>query len=282
MPNRPATNRPEIVKKIAKDLKITQNQTEEIVLSFEHQIMRFLREREQVRLVGLGRLVVVTRKSRTIRQVNTRIPRLLLESRTILFRINPNFKDVLHGRPPKLRIENRVLSIESAPLASQPVSIQPSVSHPLAQTLHPAPSDLRPSSTMSEERKQQIKESINQRILGLKGETPAPVKPEDSPDVRVVVALLRQIKHLGYDSIAFTYSNNEIIEIFCGKPQKQVSHLPKNIVKRFLEAIELHDLHIPQVRNLALALNKEKYDKIFLELHSMPTVMGASVKITIK
>jgi hypothetical protein len=174
----------------------------------------------------------------------------------------------LHGRPPKLL----KVSTKAPPRPTHQIEINKAPQPATAQAT---------TNTISDEFKEKVKQTINQRLLGLKGEVPAPVKPEDSPDVRVVVALLRQIKHLGYNSIAFTYSNNEIIEIFCGRPQKQVSHLRRIVVKRFLEAIELHDLHIPQVRNLALALNKEKYDKIFLELHSIPTVTGASVKITI-
>jgi len=277
MPNKPVTNRPEIVKKIAKDLNITQNQTEKIILGFERQIVRFLREREQVRLHGFGRLVVVTRKSRTIKQVNTGIPRLLLENKTILFRINPNFKDFLHGRPPKLKFaEQKILKTEKKERKDCEVRVANN------EEKTPASEIKIQINTMSEERKAQIKESIRQKALGLKGEAPTHIRIEEISEVRVMAALLKQVKQIGYDSISFTLSNKETVEIFAGRPQRQISHLPKNIVKRFLEAVELHDLLIPQERYLPLALNKEKYDKIFLELHSMPTVTGASVKITIK
>lgn len=279
MANKPATNRPEIVKKIAKDLNLTQNQTEKIVLGFEHQIAKFLREREQVRIHGFGRLAVVTRKSRTIKQVNTQIPRLLLENKTILFRINPNFKDVLHGRSPKLPVGSHRSPAEQEPnikIQSKDIKGQKIEKQRENKDIQPK------SGMMSEERKAQIKQTIRQRLMGIRGETPAPVRPEEVPEVRVLVALLKQIRHIGYSSISFTYADKETIEIFAGRPQTQVSHLPKNIVKRFLEAVSIHDLHIPQERFLPLALNGEKYDKIILELHSMPTVTGATVKITIK
>lgn len=280
MPSKVATNRPDIVKKIAGDLQLTQAQTEKIILEFEKQIARFLREREQVRIHSFGRFIVTTRKSRTIKQVNTQIPRLLLESQSIQFKINPNFKEIIHGRTPKRRA---VTDKTSVAVEYKPKIVINKTPPPTPQIAEKDKIKFKPLSILPRVETDKIREQIKQRILKINdAPKPAPVANVVAPEVKVFASLLKQIKRIGLNSINFTYSDRETIEIFADKPRKQISHLPQIIVKRFLDNIEVHNLNIPQERFLSLAFDKEKYDKMFLEVHSLPTETGASVKISIK
>jgi nucleoid DNA-binding protein len=278
-------NRPDIAKSFAKDLNLTYKQTEEIVAEIEKTVLRFLKERSQVRIHGFGTFYVATMKSHVIKQIRTKTPRIILQQKKIKFRPSPTFKDAIHQRVRKpasiKKIEKEadtIITVEPIAKAS-PVKAEPV--KPTEPAIKPVV-EFKPFSAHPRVEKESMRQKITERWLKMaRNETKPKPQTEVARETIIVGNLLSQIKKAGYATVNFVFSGDKIINIFAGRPRRQLSHLPKEIISGFLDYVDIKEFNIPQERRIALTLNQARGEKIYLHIHSFPIESGASIQITI-
>ncbi|MFH1910098.1 MAG: HU family DNA-binding protein [bacterium] len=265
-----------INRKIAKKLGLTYKTTDQIVEASEKALFDLLLERGQVRIHGFGTFYTKITKSRTIKQIGTKKPRLLLEQKLIKFRSSPTFRDEIYGREkkPKKTVQSTEIKIENlqeAAAAKPTVSPTPKPKFSFkTSAFHPRVSH------------DKIQDRIKERWLKL-----AERKELEKPKVEVVREalifgrLLRQIEKTGTTSISFRFTKDKIVTIYSGRPRRQISHLPREIVQGFLDFVDIREFHIPQERDLLLSLSETRDEKIKIHLHSFPIDSGASIQINI-
>lgn len=283
-----STNRLVISRKIAKQLGLTYKTTDQIIEASEKALFDLLLERGQVRIHGFGTFYTKIIKSRTIKQIGTKKPRLLLEQKLIKFRSSPTFRDEIYGRQKKPRIKNEESRIKNEELAvenkeSGKADYEEKIE--VRSTTPPTPKPkffFKTSAFHPRVSHDKIQDKIKERWLKL-----AKRKELEKPKVEVVREalifgrLLRQIEKTGAKSISFRFTKDKIVTIYSGHPRRQISHLPREIVQGFLDFVDIREFHLPQERHLLLSLNETRDEKIKIHLHSFPIDFGASIQINI-
>lgn len=285
-------NRPDLAKRFAKDLGITYKQTEEIMEETERVLRRMLNEREQVRIHGFGTFYVTTIRSHVIKQIRTKTPRIVLEQRSVKFRPSPIFKDQIYDRSPKPKTtakpaearEQVKVEIKPEIKIETPKIKREEIKPPVTPAKPPTPTvQFKPVAIHPRVEKEKIKNKILERWLNLarrskqEGQTPSEIARE----ALIVGGLLKQIKKAGYESVSFTYSQDKYINIYAGKPRRQLSHLSREIVGGFLDFVDIKEFHLPQERRVIITLDKLRADRLNLHIHSFPIENGSSIKISI-
>lgn len=279
-----STNRLVISRKIAKQLGLTYKTTDQIIEASEKALFDLLLERGQVRIHGFGTFYTKIIKSRTIKQIGTKKPRLLLEQKLIKFRSSPTFRDEIYGREkkPKKTVQSAEIKIENLQEATATKPNEKIEVKPIAPAA-PKPKFFFKTSTFHPRvSRDKIQDRIKERWLKL-----AQRQEFEKPKVEVVREalifgrLLRQIEKTGAKSISFRFTKDKIITIYSGRPRRQISHLPREIVQGFLDFVDIREFHLPQERHLLLSLNETRDEKIKIHLHSFPTDSGASIQISI-
>lgn len=279
-------NRPDITKRFAKDLGLTYKQVDDILEQAEKELSRYLREREQVRIHGFGTFYVTTMKSHVIKQIRTKTPRIILEQKSVRFRTSPVFKDEIYERSHKKQTSRpkaeKILEHKEQPKVKI-VQITKE-SEPKKEPEKPKPTIVfNPVTIHPRVEKETIRKKIIDRWLSVARSSKDQEKPsqEIARETMIVGSLLSQIKKAGYASVSFSYTSDKYVNLFGGKPRRQLSHLSKQVMEGFLDYIDLKEFHIPQERRLILTLNKARNERINLDIHSFPTDAGASIIINI-
>jgi nucleoid DNA-binding protein len=275
-------NRPDIVRLVARNLGLSIKETTKIAEEAEKAILELLKEREQVRIHEFGTFYQTTMKSHVIKQIRTKIPRIVLEQKSVKFRPSPILKDQIYQRtrrkPTSQRIETDIKPTK--PKAAQgniKITYQPTEVKPKANI------SFKPFAMMPRVDSGDIQNKIRERWEKL-ARSQQVEKPQAvvARETEIFLKLLLQIKKTGIKSIDFSIDEAKDIKIFAGRPRTQVSHLPKEIIKGFLTYLDLEELHLPQYRHKLAFSDNESKDKINLEVHSFPTKSGASIHIDIK
>ena len=278
-------NRPEIAKRFAKDFNLTYKQTEAILEETEKSIFNFLKERDQVRIHGFGTFYIATFKSHVIKQIRTKTPRIILEQKGIKFRPSPIFKDAIYQRvrkpqTPKAAELEQERTIEIKPIRATPK--QPTPEAKPAEIRKPLV-EFKPINIHPRVEKESIKAQITERWLKIARSPAAPKSPSELPrEAMIVATLLRQIQNAGFNSINFVFSGEKYINIYVGKPRRQLSHLAHEIIEGFLDFVDIKEFKIPQERRIILTLNQTRNERIRLHIHSFPVNSGASIQIVIE
>lgn len=280
-----SVSRVDLVKRMAKDLGLTIKQTQEIAEASEQALLEFLLEREQVRIHEFGTFYRATIKSHVIKQIGTKTPRIILDQQTLKFRPSPLLKDAVYGRIRKPRVQTPAADKDSEVTIKRftgksgnvAINYKPTPEKPKANIA------FKPFHFMPRVEKEDIQQKIKERWLTLaKGKTDEYPQYQIAREAEIFTKLLLRIKNSGVMAVDFTFDKSPDIKIYAGKPRTQVSHLPREIVKGFLTYIDLEDFHIPQERYKLILVDKTKYDKMNVVVHSFPTDAGASIHIGIK
>lgn len=283
-----SVSRTDLVKRMANDLGLTIKQTLEITEAAEEAIYEFLRDREQVRIHEFGTFYQTMIKSHVIKTINTKIPRIVLEQKTLKFRPSPILKDAVYGRTkkPKAQVTQETVPCEPAEIL---IKKMPTKSGNIAVNYQPTPP--KPKTNVSFKtfhflprvEKEDIQQKIKDRWLKLaKGKVDEYPQYQIAREAQIFSRLLLRIKNSSINSVDFSFEKSPDIKIFAGRPRHQVSHLPREVVKGFLTYLDLEDFHIPQERYKLIFVDETKYDKISVTVHSFPTDSGSSIHIDIK
>ncbi len=249
----------------------------------ERVLCRMLNEREQVRIHGFGTFYVTTIKSHVIKQIRTKTPRIILEQKSVKFRPSPTFKDAIYERvrkPKGLKLESTQSKPQENEIKIAPVKAEVK---PEAKVTPKPTIEFKPASFHPRVEKETMKKKILERWLASarlnKKEDKTP--GEIAREALIVGNLLNQIKKAGYSSVNFTYSSDKVVNIYAGRPRRQLSHLTREIIGGFLDYIDIKEFHIPQERRMILVLNKVRNERISLDVHSFPVEGGSSIRISI-
>ncbi|MCX6810039.1 MAG: HU family DNA-binding protein [Candidatus Berkelbacteria bacterium] len=279
-----------MAKKIGGQVNLPMSRVRNILLEADVAICDLLKERGRVTLNGFGNFYIIERKSRIIKQIGTKTPRLLLNSREIKFKSMPDFKATLAGRSPEqIRQQNfeqrqkeKEAKTKISHIKVKDVSIPITAEKPQKSTVK---LNFKTLSILPRVQKEKIELQIRERILKVarkqkeanKNQNGA-AKKIQTPDGKIFVSLIKKLAMLGADNFCFSLGENEKIDIYYSRPRKSLGKIPKTIVLKFLDKyLNLTHFNLPQERFVIVANDSKISGRIYLRAHLLPTNNGASV-----
>ena len=282
------TNRTQIAKKIGDQVSLPASRVRRILLETDEAISDLLKERGRVKLNGFGAFYILDRKSRIIKQIGTKTPRLLLNSREIKFKSVPDFKATLAGKSLEqikeynlgLREKEKIAKSQTKSIVNDANKVQ--IKQPPKNTVRV---NFKTLSILPRVKKEKIEKQIHERILKVakkqrsaQENQDATVKKIQTPEGRIFLSLIKQLQILEMDSFNFSLSDKEKIDIYYSKPRKILGKIPTTTAYNFLDKyLSLTHFNIPQERFAVIAKDSKISGRIYLSAHCLPTNDGASV-----
>jgi len=268
-------NLDQIAKSIREKVDLPFPQCQKIIREINNVIGDELKAKGKVRLHDFGLFYLGTRKSRLIYQIRTKEKRLLLEQTLIKFISSPIFKRRLSGKtapygvmskPKQKQVsEGDKIEVFVAPKPSKKINLPP------YSLMHPVDPESVRQKILDRIKKIRPVEKIKRK---LEINLPTSLNLSASAEGKAFYSLFKQMQHGGLPNIAFTISNEKVVSLYSGRPQKKIGSLPRGVVERFLnEHLEIHGFDIPQERFAKIDLGRV----CFVRVYSIPTNDGASV-----
>jgi len=270
-------NKEQIARSIARELKLPISKAIALACDIEVEILRELKTKGRVKLTNFGTFYLGIRSSRTIKQITSKKPRLLLESQSIKFKPAQIFKDLLVGiKRQELREEEKTV-----PEARGVISV-PDTRYLIPDTRYRLP-NFKPLAIMPRVEKEKIRKKIFERMLKIAQAFPPETAKEASltlptrkilqqtPEGRLFGALIRRIITLGKDSFYLNLSSKPETQIYFDRPKKLLARALTQTVKKFLsDVLELEHFEIPQERNIKIILEGETRLSFSITVYSLP------------
>lgn len=287
-------NRDQIINEISHELNFPKAKVKKIIIAFETELVDELKKSGKARLDHFGLFYLLQRKSRVIKQIRTKNPRLLLSQKTIRFRAGQEVKNKLSGKKPvesKARVASRpkqkITEDQDYPIEIKKIASKPkeniNVNKPLKKI------NLAPVKIHSRADHEKVRSAIIERFLRLAREqkkneiAPEIREPlEISPEGKLFGAIFKTVKKNGSGKLSLSLDQSDRVAIFQLSPRKKIADLPKPTVKKFLENhLDFHVFDIPQERFVKIAPYSKIKSKLTIHAYSIPTAGGASFNIII-
>lgn len=287
--NKVFINKDQIAREVSAEVSLPINKVLALMEEFEGEIANALKEKERVKLTRFGIFYLISRKSRTIRQIGSLHSRLLIERKAVKFRAAEPLKAKLSGRPTAARANKPV----AAPTVETVKVYEPKIikeTPPPVKMPRKLLKEFKPLAIMSRVEKGKIKDKIYQKMLELGAKQEPELKEIQStslpthrilqthPEERIFASIFKQVLTLGADNIHFALNEQPATLIYYNRPKQLLAKVPRDLVQKFLEnVLELTHLNMPQERATKIILETALPQSFFLNVYSLPHESGASL-----